>query len=281
MADLFNREVSINLGGTRIATRNADGESVPILRVVFDVELNLAKEPNTVALQIYNLKRDTRTLVAQKGIRTTIEAGYFGRESIIFDGVLDYGTTRREGPDWITEFESTDGGDRLRKARISESLKSGVTFEQALRKAVQATGLGLGNAIEQIKKGNLRGALNSFSGGIVMQGPARVQVTKILEAAGFEWSVQQGQIQVLEPNGVIDPGLAIRLAPGTGLIGSPQPGEDGIVEAKSLLLPDLLPGRRVQIQSAEVDGFFRLDRTRFTGDTWGGDWYAECECKPL
>ncbi|KKL60831.1 hypothetical protein LCGC14_2201380 [marine sediment metagenome] len=204
MGELFNREISVNLGGKLIATRNADGESVPILRVVFDIELTLEKDPNTANLQIYNLKEQTRALVAEKNIRTTIEAGYVGRTSIIFDGALDFGSTKREGPDWITEFQSTDGGVDLRKARINESLKSGATIDQALQKAVSATGLGIGNALEKIKGGNIRGALESFSGGLVMSGSARDQITKILDASGYEWSVQQGQIQVLEPGGLIE-----------------------------------------------------------------------------
>jgi hypothetical protein len=281
MGDLFNREFSLNLGGVLIRSNNPDNSSAPVLRVVFDIELNLVKDPNTIDLQIYNLKRDTRSRVAAKGTRTTFEAGYFGRTSIIFDGKIDFGSTRREGADWITEFQSTDGGDAARKARINEVLASGTTIEQALKVAAEKTNLGLGNALEKIKAGNIRGALKSFSGGIVLSGKATEQLNKIVELTGFDWSIQQGQIQLLEPDGAIDPNLAIVLSPTTGLIGSPQPGDEGIVAAKSLLIPDLLPGRRVEIRSAEVNGFHRIERVRFTGDTWGNDWYADIEAKPL
>ena len=64
-------------------------------------------------------------------------------------------------------------------------------------------------------------------------------------------------------------------------MGSPQPGEDGLIAARSLLLPDLLPGRKVEIVSKEVDGFFQVQRSRFTGDTTGGDWYVDIEAEPL
>ena len=281
MGDLFNREISVNIGGNVIATRNKDGESVPILRVVFSVELTLERDANTVELSVYNLKEETRSRVSQKNIRTTIEAGYVDNTSVIFDGELDYGSTRRDAADWVTEFQSTDGGDSLRKSRINESLKSGVTLEQALRRAVAATGLGIGNAIEQIRNGNIRGTLDSFSGGLVMSGSAQSEITKLLDAAGYGWSVQQGQIQVLGPLDIVDQDVVNSLSSKTGLIGSPQPGEDGMVSARVLLLPDLLPGRRVEIKSEQINGFFRVERVQFTGDTWGQDWYAEIEAKPL
>lgn len=283
MAELFNREISVNLGGNLISTRNEDGKSVPILRVVFDVELTLEEEANSCDLQIYNLKESTRQLVSTKGLQTTVEAGYYGRESIIFAGELDYGSTTRSGPDWITEFQSTDKGKDLRESRINESMKAGATIDQVVRRSIEKLGVGAGNALEQIKKGNIRGALNAFAGGIVLSGPTKGQMTKLLDAAGFKWSIQQGDLQLLGPTDFIEPpGFRTPvLKSSTGLVGSPQPGEDGQITVKTLLLPELLPGRRVNVQSSIVDGFFRIERTRFMGDTWGGDWYAEIEGKPI
>ena len=44
---------------------------------------------------------------------------------------------------------------------------------------------------------------------------------------------------------------------------------------------DLEPGNRLQIQTEEVNGIFRSEKATYTGDTWGGDWYVDVECKPL
>ena len=97
---------------------------------------------------------------------------------------------------------------------------------------------------------------------------------------GLTWSIQDCQMLFLGPTQYVgtDPVL---LEPGTGLVGSPEAGEKGVVAARSLLQPDLLPGQRVQIKSAQVDGFFRIEKTVFSGDTRGGEWYADLECKPL
>lgn len=281
MAELRNREVSINLGGNVIATRNEDGRTVPILRVVFDIDLHLEKEPNTASIQVFNFKEETRANVATKGLRTTIEAGYVGRTSTIFDGTLDYGHTTRDGHTWSTEFQSTDGGDELRKARINEAMARGTTLEQALKRAADQVGIGLGNIVDKIKEGNIRGAMTEFSGGIVMSGSARDEIDRIMKLAGYGWSVQQRQFQALGPSDFIAADEVLSLSPSSGMVGSPQPGDDGNITIRAKLLPDLLPGRKIDVSSALVDGFFRIEAARFTGDTWGDAWGVDVEAKPL
>jgi len=80
----------------------------------------------------------------------------------------------------------------------------------------------------------------------------------------------------------------VLLTPDTGLIGSPERSDD-IEETqsgerkrlgwrvKSLLNPQIRPGDRLQIKSAEVDGVFRAENVNHFGDTEGGDWYTEAE----
>lgn len=281
MAELFNRDFLLNLGGTQIASRNKDGEEVPLLRVAFEVERDLTKDANTASASIYNLKEETRSKVAEKGIETVLEAGYVGFRHVIFRGKLDYGSTQRQGPDWITSFESTDGGDALANARINESFKPGLPLEQAITKAAEALGVGLGNTIDKIRAGNVRGALTEFKNGLVLSGKGSEQVDKLMRMAGYEWSIQDEALQVLEAGEVLDPNEAILLRTDTGLLDSPQAGDDGIVEARALLIPTLRPGKRVNIQSRFVSGFFRVNRSVFAGDTRGGQWQVGIEAKPL
>lgn len=281
MAELSNRDFAINLGGTLIASRTEDGQTKPILRVVFKVEKSLAKDPNTAEVEIYNLKESTRGLLARKGISTTVDAGYAdGDPHTIFRGKLDYGATSREGSDWVSTFESTDGGKEVRESRINISYKQ-IGFGAAIREVASAMGLGLGNVEEKIAGGNIRGALESFSKGLVLSGQTAPQFDKLVKSFGFEWSIQDEQIILIEPAAYLDPTRAILLNPDTGLIGSPQAGDKGSVEARSLMIPSLQPGRKVRIESSLVNGFFRVERSVFVGDTWGQDWYTDIEAKPL
>lgn len=281
MAELFNRDFAINIGGVSIESGNVDGRAVPILRVEFAVEHTLKKEPNTASVTITNLREDTRALLSRRGIATVVEAGYVGRRSVIFEGTLDFGATERDGTDWISTFESTDGGAAMRAARINETFKAGIDVRDVIAKAADQLGVALGNVLEATANGNVKGAIDAFKNGITMSGPAVPQFDRIMRSMGYDWSVQNGALQILEPGDVLDDGELILLKRGTGLVGSPQPGDDGAIVVRTLMLPSLIPGRRIKVESRLVDGFFRIERSSFSGDTRSTEFNVELECRPL
>jgi hypothetical protein len=250
-----------------------------LLRVVFSVEQSLAKSPNTAEIQVYNLSGSTRTLVSEDDLEIELEAGYSGLSSVIFRGKVDAGKSQRDGINWVTTFQSTDGGKELRQSRINFNSRN-TTVADAFDRVASAIGVGLGNAKEKIAEGNIRGALTEFSNGIVLFGPAKKELDRLASTFGYDWSIQNGQLQLLGPSDAIEPGDAIVLGPDTGMIGSPESGEKGIVEVRSLLIPQLTPGRVVQLKAAEIKGFYRVDRVAYQGDTRGQDWYADLELKP-
>ena len=287
---LFDREVTLNIGGLRIASRDAEtGQGKPILKVQFRIELSGQKDPNTAEVSIFNLAKASRAAVQQKGILTELEAGYLGAISLIFKGDLDYGETKRTGNEWVTTLQSTDSGTQYRVARINESFDAGTAVADVLQRAADAIGVGLGNVASEIAKGIPRGTAVEYVKGLVLSGQATSAFDKVAKRAGFEWSIQAGQIQLTRPGLAIDPSTAIVLNSGTGLIGSPEQGEKGLIKARCLLQPELLPGKRVQIQAgpqdaagvSDLDAFFRVEKTTFLGDTWGSDWYADIEASPV
>ena len=284
MPTLFDREVVVNAGGLRIASRSVSGESQQTLRVQFSVVRFLKKEPNTAQVVLYNLKKDNRARLQEKNLETTIDAGYSNNVSQIFSGQLEYGSSVQQGTDWLTTLQSGDGSQNFRKARINTSFKGPVKIGQVLRAAGEALGFKLGNLQQKIDEGSIRQELQEWTNGKVLSGKAEKVFDRIVKSLGYGWSVQDGQIQILGPKEVLSQ-TAIRLAVengiSTGLIGSPEPGEDGFVKARALLQPELMPGRRVQIQTREVDGFFRIEKSTFIGDTWGQEFYTDIEVKPI
>lgn len=287
---LFDREIVLDIGTRRIASRDATtGERKPILRVQFKIERTLQPEPNTADVSIFNLAKESRASIQEKGIPTEIEAGYFGNISLISKGDLDYGSTVRTGTDWVTTFQATDGGRQYRRARVNLSFDAGTLIGDVLKTAADQLGLGLGNVAAEIAKGIPRGTSLQYVKGLVLSGQASKEFSKIVKRAGFEWSIQDGQIQFTRPGQVLDPNEAIVLNQATGLIGSPEQGEKGLIKARSLLQPGLQPGKRVLIQAGprdasgvpEIDAFFKVEKTIFSGDTWGGDWYSDIEARPV
>jgi hypothetical protein len=289
-SELIDREIVINAGGVRIASRDPiTGGRQPMLRVAVRIEKTLQKDPNTAEVTIWNLSQDTRTRLQEKGILTEIEAGYFGDTSVIFTGDLDYGSTTRQGADWVTTFQSSDGGRSYRNSRINLSFDAGTALKDVLKTAAESIGVGLGNVVEQLEQGAPRSTATEYVKGLVMSGPAAQQFDKIVKRGGWNWGIQDGQLQLTRPGQAINPAEAIVLRQGTGLIGSPERGEKGIVRATSLLQPELQPGKKVQILAGEnrvtgafeIDGFFRIEKLKITADTAAQEWYSEIEARPL
>lgn len=279
MGELFNRTFVLNLGGTRVASETVDGRPNDMLRCVFTVEQSLSKSPNTAKISVTNLAEQTRAKVSKKHIETTLEVGYSNRSSVIFSGKLEAAKNTRDGVDWVTSFQSTDGGKELREKRINVSFKT-VNVGDAFKRITDSLGIGVGNAIEKMTGSNARGDLSKFTNGLVMSGPVQRELDRLTKTYGYDWSIQNGQLQLLAPDDAIEPGDAIVLSSDSGMIGSPESGEKGIVEVRSLLIPQLTPGRVVKLESRQVNGFYRVEKTTYQGDTRGQDWYADLELKP-
>ena len=281
MARLFLRDVSVQIGTVLIRSRvDAADQAKPTLRVTFSIEKTGARHPNTCELAVYNLSKDNRTAVQQRLVPCIVEAGYAGERSQLFSGDLRFTTSKREGVDFVTNFTIGDGVKEYTSARFNENFGPGTAVRDIIEKIAGALGVGLGNVVEKLREGGFRAGFDEFTKGAVFSGQASEELDKLMRAVGLEWSIQNGQLQVLKPKETTkDPAIALNKA--SGLIGSPELGEDGIVRGRALLQGQLSPGRLIKLESLLVDGFFKLTKTIHTGDTWGADWTTEFEGTPL
>lgn len=153
-------------------------------------------------------------------------------------------------------------------------------FEDIVKELADSLGVGIGNAIEKAKDGKFTDAIKEIKNGLVLNGKSSAKLTALLSAANLEWSIQDGQLQVVERGKALklDP---VVLSPSTGLIGSPDRGEKGRVEVVSLLQPTIIPGRRIRIQSQYVNGDYRAEVVEHDGDTRGQAFETRVEASPL
>jgi hypothetical protein len=268
--EMFGRRAVLRMG-----TVEVDG-----LRVTFRIARDKKPEPNQGEISVWNLSRETRAKLADQKVPIEFQAGYGKDISQVFFGDIpaDGISTVRDGPDWVTTFRAGDGGKAYRTARIQEAFGKGTKLADVLKKAAKQMGVGLGNALSKLADGDLSGAVTEMFGGVVLSGPVPRELDRLLRSYGYEWSIQDGQLQVIEQDGHTDD-EAVLLRPDTGLIGSPEPGKDGFTKVRSLLQPQILPGRRVKLETSNLDGFFVVAKVTHTGDTHGPDWYSECEGK--
>ena len=282
MSELFNRDFRVTLGNRLIRARPEGPDEVnPSLRVSFKIVRAINGDPNKAEVSIYNLSQATRSAIQERDIPTLIEAGYADNLSTLFRGRLTFARHERQGTDWISTFEIGDGISVYQRSRINESFAPSTKIEAVIKRVVEVSGLGSGNVTDVLAKGDFRGKLTEFKKGFAAAGKTLEVLKSLTDSVGLNMSVQDEQVQLL-PQGGTNGDDQVLLNAASGLIGSPEIGEDGILDARSLLQGKLSPGRPVRIESSLIDaGFFRIEKVTHFGDIAGNDWYSDIEARAL
>lgn len=272
MAELFGRFCAVTVETAKITG----------LRMAFKVVSSLEPEPNVCELSIYNLNADNRgKLQTDDAVATQIEAGYNSRHEILFLGDLRRVITTRQGPDWITTLKAGDGETKYATSSINEAFAPGTAIITAVKTMADRLGIKIGDTEKRLLNATHRAGITQFINGLVSSGFTRDQLTEALKGLGLKWSIHQGTLQVLGLEDTTNEPVVL-LTPQTGLIGSPSPGEKGIVKITALLTPGIRPGRKIRLECAGVPkAFYRIEKVTHTGDTHGQSWYTEAEIKPV
>jgi hypothetical protein len=134
---------------------------------------------------------------------------------------------------------------------------------------------------------------------MTLAGDVASQMTRVVESIGLTWSIQSGAIQLLQKGKALNL-TAIKLSASTGLIGSPEaaidssvslgnpqqfakgakqtvarppkPKDPSIIRARCLLIPGMVPGRAVSLDSAAVKGDYVATECEAVGQSWSDVW---------
>jgi len=270
LTQLFQRRAEIAVGGLLVSD----------LRVAFKIEKTARRAPNKCEIRVWNLNPDHRRQLEQlattrRTIPVQINAGYVEALGTIYVGELRTARTERDGPNLITTLAGGDGA-RAQGARVSRAFGAGTPLASVLGHVADALGLGRGNSVEAFATAALGGNVREFAHGTVVHGRAADELDGLTRSAGLEWSIQDGALQVL-PLGAPLSTTAVVLSASSGLVGSPTVDARGVLKARALLLPDLVPGRLVDVEGEILRGRYRIDKASLSGDTSGKDWHVEIE----
>jgi hypothetical protein len=237
----------------------------------------------TLDLEVRNLNEEhRRAIVRAPRYRTFVEvqAGYREGMSLIFRGDLRKAMPSREGTDWVVKITAGDGEHALRTARVARSFASGTTLQTVVQAIAEAMGVGPGNAAQALRGARLGGLDDTFPEGTMLFGGAAAELTRLTASAGLTWSIQDGNLQVLPRGGALAR-EAILLSASTGLIGVPEVVTRRALKLKAALIPGLVPGQLVMVESDVVAlgtrgaaGAWRISQAEYAGDTHGQDWAA-------
>ncbi len=287
---IWKRKAAVVVGTVAFETYVGD-QGREGLDFSFKVVRTLTSGANTCELSIFNLNPRHRAAVAEQAkfpVRLTL--GYEDLTGLVFSGNIRTAKSHEAGLDHVTDVAAGDGEQEARSARVNLSFPPDTTVAKVLEETARATGLGIGNVAEAAQGAALAGLGPSFAGGTVVSGNAWKHLQAIAKSAELEVSVQDGILQMLARGKALQR-TAVLLSPGTGLKAAPTKDNTGIVKAVAFLNPDLLPGRQVEFRGTLIHvkdkpdispkGQYRIDKVTMSGDTSGGDWNAEIECREL
>lgn len=270
--DQFGRVFALTIDD--FTTRNLD--------IQFKVVRTPKKTPNTIELVVKNLNASHRNqLQNRKEVVLQLEAGYESNKGVIFLGDVRDISSIYEKTAWTTTISSGDGERASQFGRINKSFAAGTDIETVMKEAAASLpNIGSGNLNQLSKIAQLPNGSKQFVNGITLSGNAANELDRVMRTAGYEWSIQSGQLQVLEASKTLLT-EAVVLTPDTGLIGSPTVSAKGILSYTALLNPKIIPGRQLYVKSRHVDGYFKARKCEYIGDTAGNDWYIQGEAKEL
>lgn len=270
MTTLFNRFARLTIESPQDGVARVFED----FRITFQVEKTSETNQNTSKISIYNLKADSIGLIEREQTTATLEVGYLGSPvtigvkviqnpiiEILAIGDVDKVVTTRQGVDTVTTFEVGDGANNLQEKTFEGSFRPGSTTKQITDELIGALGAVKGVVTDFVD--------DVFNNGVSLSGKVKDLLTEQTEKMGLDWSIQDGEVQII-PKGGNTGETAIELTPNTGLLGSPSRKAVG-VEFVALLNPRIRPGRVVRINSQFVQGDFTVKKASFTGDTEEGN----------
>jgi hypothetical protein len=130
-------------------------------------------------------------------------------------------------------------------------------------------GVGLGNIVEVA---DLLGGV--YSSGTVLDGSAPDELKGVLRRSGLVYSIQNGVLQFQRTGqGVGLKVQALFLSEKTGLVLSPERDATGELKVTCLLIPNVVPGGYVLLESITYNGVYRIVAVSSKGQSRGTEWY--------
>ena len=247
--------------------------------IAFKVNRTLFSSANVGSVTLFNLNATHRAEIARlrqerRRIRVELSAGYGeATPPLLFVGDVRGYEDTSEIPETTTRIFGVDGGVKISEQRFTKTYFENTPLAQPIYDLCRALDIGEGNArlIEYRFNGQTR-----LQRPYVMHGLASRELSRYLARLGCSWSIQSGNIQVLR-HGQVLRSRGVLLSPETGLV-SARYVDRRTIEIVSALIPEILPGYRVLVESQRVRGDFRVHAVEYFGET-RGEWACKIECR--
>lgn len=286
---LRHAQVIVGKAGTGLLIEN--------LRVSFEVVKDSQSAPNEAIIKIYNLNDEHQRQIRFEFEDILLNAGYLGSEMLVFRGNIKHVYRYRDKLDWITEVVAGDGDSDYRNSTINQTFAAGTSDAQMVDRIC--------GTFKTTKKGAVQGVSSAGRArGKVVSGNNRGVLHNLARQNNCNWSIQDGQLQIIPVDGVLDT-EAFLINEDTGMLGAPEQDDKGI-KIKTKLNPLYQINGRVKLDNNNIklkkkkisealasergsskktpdpvrldpDGVYKIYKLTHKGDTHGTEWVSEIE----
>ena len=172
----FDRNVELNVG-----TKGIRG-----LRVRFSIEMTADGKADTAKVTVWNTNKDTRAQwqAPDESSYVVLKAGYGKDLSQVFAGDSRTVSSKKQGPEWITDITAGDGERAVRRQQVNETYKKGTSAKDILLRLLdKVEGIDVTEAKTAVNKQGFRKGIQSLYSSKTISGPLFSEIENMM--AGF------------------------------------------------------------------------------------------------
>lgn len=269
MTRQFGRVVEVHIGPP-----GEQGRKITGLRTAFVASKDEDAATDRCAITLWNPSNDTIRLLETVGTYTRVLAGYGTATQIAAgDLVTDSLRVEKTGPDRIVQWSIRDGGLQLDTAYLSRAWETGTTAETVLRAVAGDAGLAVGTLPAVA-------STYTYPDGYVAYGSLRSVLVDVAADLGCVWVIQNNALSVYPRGGDPRAPMAV-ISAQSGMIGSPVARAGKRLEVTALLIPSMLPGLPLRVQSDVASGDLIATDVEHRGDSgYDVDFYTRIIARP-
>lgn len=295
----YKEEVKVNEQNLKITVRTRDPEhdtaiDVSSLRCIFKTNQTTLTKATICALEVYNMNAATEGEIIKEGFQISIEAGYDeGQYGEIFTGDIAQVIRNREnGVDYKLEILALRGSAMFDVNHTRCKIAAGSKPREIISAIAQ-------NSKVAIDVGEVSDNLSDQKlprGKVLFGTPGKYLRDLTIGNNAYFWAGEDNKLVVKKTADEIPEGEVLELTPATGLVGTPQYGDDGIhitmlldsrvklmtmikidndIIRKQLINLNLTGAGNNQLPQQSIfdkDGEYQVFSVSHHGDTYGDEW---------
>lgn len=274
-----------------IIPTEGDSKLIKDLRISFEITKSVLSFPNLCKLEIYNVNRETLSVLQRKYTKIVLNAGYEADVRLLFKGEVRNVLQSKKDVDRIVTIYAGDGERDWQNAIFNKTLSSNISVKSAIEEVIKS--------FKDVTAGTMNGLSLSADKlrGQTLSGSSKDILDKFAAEYNFDWSIQDGEVIITPVESALEGEEAILISATTGMLGTPILTEIG-ADVNTLLNPNLIPNRAFKIESvnAEVqlgnvffrkvnktsaEGTYKIQEVVFKGDSREGEWVSQVKGRYL